>query len=100
MSSSAFRPLSNYVLILPVEVPDKTPSGIILPEASKEKPNHGQVVAFGEGQRDLYGELIPPTVKTGDTVLFQKFAGIEVKLEGTKYLLMRETDILGILVAH
>lgn len=92
-----FKPLSNYVLILPIDVPDTTPSGIILPESSKDKPNHGTVVAYGEGQRNDRGELIPVSLKDGDQVLFQKYAGVEIKLDGKKYLLMRETDILGIL---
>jgi chaperonin GroES len=96
---TTFKPLSNYILVKPVEMPDTTPSGILLPEASKEKPNHGVVVAYGEGQRNDKGELIPTVLKDGDTVLFQKYSGIEVKLDGVKYLLMRETDILGILSA-
>lgn len=94
---TTFKPLSNYVLILPVEMPDTTPSGILLPETSKDKPNHGTVIAYGEGQRDTYGDLIPVSLKEGDKVLFQKYAGVEIKLDGTKYLLMRETDVLGIL---
>ena len=97
---TTFKPLSNYILILPVEAPDTTPSGIILPETSKDRPNHGTVVAYGEGQRNDKGELIPVSLKEQDHVLFQKYAGVEVKLEGTKYLLMRETDVLGVLIGN
>lgn len=92
-----FKPLSNYVLIEPQESPDTTPSGILLPETSKERPNLGKVVAYGEGQRNDKGELIPVLLKEGDRILFQKYAGVEIKLENKKYLLMRETDVLGIL---
>jgi chaperonin GroES len=97
--TTTFKPLSNYVLVRPMEMPDTTPSGLLLPEASKEKPNHGTVVAYGDGVRNDRGGLIPMALKEGDTVLFQKYSGIEVKLDGVKYLLMRETDILGILSA-
>jgi len=94
---TTFIPLSNYVLIEPQELPDTTPSGILLPEGSKERPNLGIVFVKGAGQRNEHGELIPMTVQIGNKVFFQKYSGIEVKLDGKKYLLMRETDILGIL---
>ena len=92
-----FTPLSNYVLILPAEQPNTTPSGIMLPESTKDKPNQGIVIETGEGIRNEQGQLIPVSVKRFDKVLFQKYSGVEVKLEDKKYLLMRETDILGII---
>lgn len=90
-----FKPLSNYVLIEPVEIPDTTPSGLVLPESSKEKPNQGKVVAVGEGQITDRGDKILVTVSQGDVVFFNKYSGIEIKLEGKKYLLMRDTELLG-----
>lgn len=92
-----FTPLSNYVLILPSEQSNTTPSGIVLPESTKDKPNQGLVIEVGEGQRNEQGGIIPVSVKRLNRVLFQKYSGVEVKLEDKKYLLMRETDILGIL---
>ncbi len=94
-----FKPLSNYVLILPVELPDTTPSGLLLPESSKERPNQGKVVSVGQGQFTDRGEIIPASVKPNDLVFFQKYSGVEIKLEGKKYLLMRDTDLLGVMSA-
>lgn len=90
-----FKPLSNYILIEPGEIPDTTPSGLVLPESSKEKPNQGKVVAVGEGQITDRGDKIPVMVSQGDVVFFNKYSGIEIKLEGKKYLLMRDTELLG-----
>ena len=90
------QPLSNYVLIEPVEVADKTPSGLLLPESSQERPNQGRVVAVGDGQ--MYeGKPIPVMVKVGDMVLFPRYSGTEMKFGGKKYLIMRDSDLFGIL---
>lgn len=92
-----FTPTGNYLLIEPIELPDTTPSGIILPESSKERPNQGKVISVGPGQISDKGDAIPVSVKENDTVLFQKYSGVEFKLEGKKYLIMRDTEILGTL---
>ncbi|MGB1041192.1 MAG: co-chaperone GroES [Flavobacteriales bacterium] len=86
------KPLADRVVIEPVPVEEKTASGIIIPDASKEKPLKGKVVAAGPGKKDE-----PMTVKSGDTVLYGQYSGTEVKLDGTTYLIMREADIFGIL---
>ncbi len=86
------KPLSDRVVIEPVPVEEKTASGIIIPDASKEKPLKGKVVAAGPGKVDE-----PMTVKSGDTVLYGQYSGTEVKLDGITYLIMREADIFGIL---
>ncbi len=86
------KPLSDRVVIEPVPVEEKTASGIIIPDASKEKPLKGKVVAAGPGKVDE-----PMTVKSGDTVLYGQYSGTEVKLDGVTYLIMREADIFGIL---
>lgn len=93
-----FKPLGNYVLVLPVDVPDTTPSGIVLPESSKERPNQGKVVSVGNGQVTDRGENIPVQVQENQIVFFNKFSGIEMKFEGVKYLLLRESDLLGYLL--
>lgn len=93
-----FKPLGNYVLVLPVDVPDTTPSGIVLPESSKERPNQGKVVSVGNGQVTDRGENIPVQVRENQIVFFNKFSGIEMKFEGVKYLLLRESDLLGYLL--
>lgn len=85
------KPLADRVLIEPVEAETKTASGIIIPDNAKEKPQKGKVVAIGNGTKDE-----PMTVKSGDTVLYGKYAGTELKLEGKDYLIMRESDILAI----
>ena len=85
------KPLADRVLIEPVEAETKTASGIIIPDNAKEKPQKGKVVAVGTGTKDE-----PMTVKSGDTVLYGKYAGTELKLEGKDYLIMRESDILAI----
>ncbi len=90
--SVKIKPLSDRVVIEPVPVEEKTASGIIIPDASKEKPLKGNVVAAGPGKADE-----PMTVKSGDTVLYGQYSGTEVKLDGTTYLIMREADIFGIL---
>jgi chaperonin GroES len=91
------RPLGDRVIVEPVEQEEKTASGIYIPETAKEKPQEGVVLAVGEGRRDEDGERIPMDVSAGDRVLFAKYAGTEVKIEGKKVLIMKEADILGIL---
>lgn len=92
-----FKPVSNYVLVKPVEIPTTTPSGLALPESSVDKPNMGTVMAVGEGQLGMTGERLPISVSVNDVILFPKFAGTEIKLSGEKYLIMRDTDLFGIL---
>jgi chaperonin GroES len=87
-----FRPLADRVLVEPVAAETKTASGIIIPDTAKEKPQEGVVVAVGEGKKDE-----PLTVKVGDKVLYGKYTGQELKLEGKDYLIVRESDLLGIL---
>jgi len=90
------RPLGDRLLVEPLEQEETTSSGILLPETAKEKPQNGKVLAVGAGRRDDNGKRIDMDVKGGDTVLFAKYAGTEVKLDGKKLLIMKETDILGI----
>jgi chaperonin GroES len=94
-----FRPLHDRVVVKRVEAESKTASGIIIPDNAKEKPSEGEVVAVGPGGRDEAGKLIPIDVATGDRVLFGKWSGTEVKLDGVEYLIMKESDIMGVLVA-
>jgi chaperonin GroES len=91
-----FKPLHDRVLIKRIESEGKTASGLIIPETAKEKPQEGEVVAVGTGVRNEAGQLLPLDVKTGDRVLFGKWGGTEVKIDGTDYLIMKEVDILGI----
>ena len=91
-----FKPVSNYILVRPVDVPDTTPSGLVLPESSLDKPNMGTVVAVGDGQWTERAERIPVSVKVNDIILFPKYSGTEVKLNKEKYLIMRDTDLFGI----
>ena len=91
------RPLADRVLVKPLEQSEVKKGGIIIPDAHKEKPQEGEVVALGTGKRDEDGKLIAFTVKKGDKVLISKYGGTEVKLEGDTFLIMREDDILGIL---
>jgi chaperonin GroES len=92
----SLKPLGNRVVIEPIEQEEVTAGGIVLPETAKEKPQQGLIVAAGPGDRDEDGKRIPMDVKTGDKVLFAKYAGTELKLDGKKLLIMRETDLLGI----
>ncbi len=91
------RPLGDRILVEPSEGEDKTSSGLLLPETAKEKPQQGKVLAAGAGRRDDDGKRIEMDVKTGDTILFAKYAGTEIKIDGKKLLIMKETDVLGIL---
>ena len=93
----AFRPLGDRVLVRRVEEEEKTRGGIIIPDTAKEKPQEGEVIAVGPGARDESGKLQALDVKAGDRILFGKWSGTEVKLEGKDLLIMKESDILGVL---
>ena len=93
----AFKPLHDRVLVKRVQSDEKTKGGLIIPDTAKEKPAEGEVVAVGEGARKDSGELIAPTVKAGDRVLFGKWSGTEVTVDGEELLIMKESDILGII---
>jgi chaperonin GroES len=92
-----FRPLHDRVLVRRVEEEEKTTGGIIIPDTAKEKPMQGEVIAVGPGARDESGRLVPLDVKTGDRVLFGKWSGTEVKIDGQELVIMKESDILGII---
>jgi len=92
-----FRPLHDRVLVRRIEEDTKTSGGIIIPDTAKEKPMQGEVLAVGPGSRDETGQLVPLEVQVGDRVLFGKWSGTEVKIEGEDLLIMKESDILGIL---
>jgi chaperonin GroES len=89
-------PLGDRLLVERIEAEEKTAGGIVLPDSAKEKPIQGKVVAIGEGRRNDDGKLVPLQVKKGDTILFGKYAGTEVKLDGDEYLIMKEDDVLAI----
>jgi len=92
-----FRPLGDRVVVRRVKEDQKTPGGIIIPETAQEKPQEGEVVAVGPGARDDSGKRVPPEVKAGERVLFGKWSGTEVKLDGEELLIMKESDIMGII---
>lgn len=96
--SMSLKPLGNRVVIEPFEQEEVTAGGIVLPETAKEKPQKGKVLSVGPGDRDEDGDRIPMDVKEGDTVLFAKYAGTEIKVDGKKLLIMRESDLLAIVV--
>ncbi|MEN6530992.1 MAG: co-chaperone GroES [Anaerolineaceae bacterium] len=93
----SMRPLGSRLVIEPIEQEEVTAGGIVLPETAKEKPQKGTVIAVGPGDRDENGKRIPMDVQVGDTVLFAKYAGTEIKYNGKKLLIMRESDVLAIL---
>ena len=93
----AFTPLHDRVVVRRTEGEEKTAGGLIIPDAAKEKPAEGEVIAIGEGARKDNGELIPMAVKAGDKVLFGKWSGTEITLDGEELLMMKESDIMGIL---
>jgi chaperonin GroES len=93
-----FRPLHDRVVVKRIEAEEKTAGGIIIPDTAKEKPQQGEVVTVGPGGRDEAGKLIPIDVQPGDRVLFGKWSGTEVKIDGVEYLIMKESDIMGVLV--
>jgi chaperonin GroES len=92
-----FRPLHDRVVVRRVEEDERTPGGIIIPDTAKEKPQQGEVIAFGPGARDEKGQIQPLDVKAGDRVLFGKWSGTEVKIDGEELLIMKESDIMGVL---
>ena len=93
----AFRPLGDRVLVKRVEEEEKTKGGIIIPDTAKEKPQEGEVVSVGPGARDDSGKIQPLDVKAGDRILFGKWSGTEVKIEGEDLLIMKESDVLGVI---
>jgi chaperonin GroES len=95
-----FRPLHDRVVVKRIAAEEKTKGGIIIPDTAKEKPMQGEVIAVGPGGRDESGKLIPIDVKTGDTVLFGKWSGTEVVLDGDELLIMKESDIMGVVVGE
>jgi chaperonin GroES len=96
MTNVNFRPLHDRVVVRRVESEEKTAGGIIIPDTAKEKPSEGEVVAVGSGARDDNGSLIAMDVKVGDRILFGKWSGTEVKLNGEDLLIMKESDIMGV----
>jgi len=92
----SLKPLGNRVVVEPIEQEEVTAGGIVLPETAKEKPQKGTVLSVGPGERDDEGKRIPMDVAKGDTVLFAKYAGTEIKVEGKKLLILRESDLLAI----
>ncbi|AGB70205.1 MULTISPECIES: co-chaperone GroES [Rhizobium] len=97
MASTNFRPLHDRVVVRRVESEEKTKGGIIIPDTAKEKPQEGEIVAVGSGARDEAGKVVALDVKVGDRVLFGKWSGTEVKLNGEDLLIMKEADIMGII---
>lgn len=94
-----FRPLHDRVVVRRVNADEKTAGGIIIPDSAKEKPQEGEIIAVGPGGRDEAGKLIPIDVKKGDHVLFGKWSGTEVKIDGEELLIMKESDIMGVIDA-
>ena len=97
MAKMNFRPLHDRVVVQRIDAEAKTKGGIIIPDTAKEKPQEGKVVAIGPGGRDEAGNLIKPDVKVGDRVLFGKWSGTEVKIDGDDLLIMKESDIMGVI---
>jgi len=97
--SLSLKPLGNRLIVEPAESEEVTAGGIVLPETAKEKPQKGKVLAAGPGERDEDGDYIPMEVKVGDTVLFAKYSGTEIKLDGKKLLILRESDLLAIVLS-
>ena len=93
----AIKPLSDRVLVLRIEEEEKTSGGIILPDTAKEKPQEGKVIAVGPGKTDENGKILPMAVKKGDRILFGKYSGNEIQIDGVEHLIMQEDDILGII---
>jgi len=92
-----FRPLHDRVVVARIDADDKTAGGIIIPDTAKEKPSEGEVISVGPGGRDEAGKIIPIDLKVGDRVLFGKWSGTEVKIDGDELLIMKESDILGVI---
>ena len=96
MAKLKFRPLHDRVVVKRIDAEEKSAGGIIIPDTAKEKPSQGEVIAVGPGGRDENGKLIPIDLRTGDRVLFGKWSGTEVKLDGEELLIMKESDIMGV----
>ena len=94
--SMSLKPLGNRVVVEPIEMEEMTSGGIVLPETAKEKPQKGKVLSIGPGERDEKGARVPMDVKAGDVVLYAKYAGTEIKVEGKKLLILKESDLLAI----
>ena len=92
-----FRPLHDRVVVKRIDAEEKSAGGIIIPDTAKEKPSQGEVIAVGPGGRDEQGKLVPLDVQVGNRVLFGKWSGTEVKIDGVEYLIMKESDIMGVL---
>ncbi|MDB5626389.1 MAG: chaperonin Cpn10 [Tardiphaga sp.] len=97
MANTSFRPLHDRVVAKRIDAVEKTKGGIIIPDSAKEKPQEGEVIAVGPGGRDEAGKLIPIDIKVGDKVLFGKWSGTEIKLDGVDVLIMKESDIMGVM---
>ena len=97
MAKTKFRPLHDRVVVRHIDAEAKTKGGIIIPDTAKEKPQEGEIIAVGPGGRDEAGKLIQPDVKAGDRVLFGKWSGTEVKIDGEELLIMKESDIMGVI---
>ena len=97
MAKLKFRPLHDRVVVRRVEADTKTAGGIIIPDSAQEKPAEGEIVSIGSGARDEAGKLVPLDVKAGDRVLFGKWSGTEVKIDGEDLLIMKESDIMGVI---
>jgi chaperonin GroES len=93
----AFRPLHDRILVRRIEIDERTAGGIIIPDTAKEKPQEGEIIAVGPGARDEGGKLLPPDVKVGDRILFGKWSGTEIKLNGEDLLIMKESDVTGVI---
>jgi len=92
-----FRPLHDRVVVKRIDAEEKTTGGIIIPDTAKEKPSQGEIIAVGPGGRDEAGKLVPLDVQVGNRILFGKWSGTEVKIDGVEYLIMKESDIMGVL---
>ena len=97
MAKTKFRPLHDRVVVRRIDASEKTKGGIIIPDTAKEKPQEGEVIAVGPGARDEAGKLVPLDVKAGNRVLFGKWSGTDVKIDGEELLIMKESDIMGII---
>ena len=97
MAKLKFRPLHDRVVVKRIDAEEKSAGGIIIPDTVKEKPMEGEVVAVGPGARDETGKLVPLDVKAGDRILFGKYSGSDIKLDGEEYMIMREDEVLGVL---